>query len=687
MEVSLIDMAIKAAVIMSDPMRLGFLSLGVFVGLILGVIPGIGGLVGISLLLPFTFALDPYAGLAMLIGLGSVTTTSDTIPAVLFGVPGTIGSAATILDGHPMAQRGEAGRAFGAAFMASLLGGLIGALLLGLSVPILRPVMLSIGTPEMLSFCVFGLSLVATLSGNSAFKGLAAACFGLLLATVGEDSQAGVSRWTFDVGYLWDGLHIVPLALGLFAIPELADMAIRRMRIAADGRPDQPRSGQIEGVRDVFRNKFLVLRCASIGSILGAVPGIGASVIDWIAYGHAARTEKGADKTFGKGDVRGVIASESSNNAKEGGALVPTIAFGVPGSASMALLLGAFAVHGIIPGPDMLRERLDVTYSLVWSVALANILGAGICFLFANQFAKLALVRSGILVPVVLAITFVGAFQGSRDWGDLYVLLGVGGIGFLMKRLGWPRPPVILGFVLGDLVERYMFISVERYEFDWVARPVVALVLLMSLYGILSPTLRRWLAARKTGRSRIVFGMRGDIRRGDALFTVIFLVLFAAAITLADDWAFAARLVPQIVGWVGVVSAGVLLAGQLFVRFEAVDPIDPDAAAGVHFDIAEEFKGLGRNQILRRAVEFFAWCLFYLVASALIGMLPAMFVFMAGYMRFAAKEKTATSVLVAGTVAIICYALFHWLLIVPWPDALLGDLFPELRAIRALKLF
>ena len=686
MDVSLIDMAINAATIMADPARLGFLAFGVIVGLVLGVIPGIGGLVGISLLLPFTFTLDPFAGLAMLIGLGSVTTTSDTIPAVLFGVPGTVGSAATILDGHPMAKRGDAGRAFGAAFMASLLGGLIGALLLGLSVPILRPVMLSIGTPELLAFCVFGLSLVATLSGNSAFKGLAAACFGLLLATVGEDSQAGESRWTLDLLYLWDGLHIVPLALGLFAIPELADMAIRRMKIASNMQSNQTKSSQFQGFRDVFRNKFLVLRCASIGSILGSVPGIGASVIDWIAYGHAARTEKGASETFGKGDVRGVIASESSNNAKEGGALVPTIAFGVPGSASMALLLGAFAVHGIIPGPEMLRERLDVTYSLVWSVALANIMGAGICFFFANQIAKVALVRSGILVPMVLAITFIGAFQGSRDWGDIYVLLAAGSIGFLMKRLSWPRPPVILGFVLGDLVERYMFISVERYEFDWVTRPVVAIVLLMSLYGVLSPIIRRWLAARKTARSKIIFGMRTDIKRGDVLFTGISWILFATALVVANEWAFEARLVPQTISWIGVISTTILLAGQVFIRIEAIDPAAPGAAS-VHLDISEDFKGMKRTVMVRRAVEYFAWCLFFLGASAVIGMLPAMFVFMLGYMWLGAKEKIATSLLIAGVITIISYALFHWLLVVPWPDALLGNMFPELRTIRALKLF
>ena len=686
MEVSLLDMALSAAAIMADPMRLGFLALGVVVGLALGVIPGLGGLVGLSLLLPFTFNLDAYSAIAMLIGVSSVVTTSDTIPAVLFGVPGTVGSAATILDGHPMARRGEAGRAFGAAFMASMIGGLFGALLLGLSVPILRPVMLAIGTPELLSFCIFGLSLVAVLSGSNAFKGLAAACFGLLLATIGEDSQAGVMRWTFDSLYLWDGLHIVPLALGLFAIPELADLAIRRTSIAGEAGSHRPK-GQMEGVKDVFRHKFLVLRCSAIGSLLGSVPGIGSAVIDWIAYGHAARTEKGAAQTFGKGDVRGVIASESSNNAKEGGALVPTIAFGVPGSASMALLLGAFAVHGIVPGPAMLNERLDVTYSMVWSVALANILGAGICFLFANQLARLALVRAGILVPIVLAVTYIGAFQGSNDWGDLYVLIGAGALGFLMKRLKWPRPPVILGFVLGAIVERYMFISVNLYGLQWMLRPVVLIVLLASLYGVLAPTVRRMISARSGGPRGLTIALRADVNVYDALFTAAFGLLFAAALAVSWTWPLGARFVPQIISWTGIVSTTILLAMQLFLKFE--EPSTPGAATAddLHLDTTTDFQGLPAGTIAMRALVYFGWLVFFLGAAALIGLLPAMAVFLAGYLRFSAKESVATTLVIAGTVTTLSYLLFHWLLIVPWPNALIGDFLPEFRSIRALRLF
>ena len=506
MESDMLAMAIKAALIISDPARLGFLAFGVFLGLVLGVIPGLGGLVGLSLLLPFTFNMDPFSALALMMGLASVTVTSDTIPAVLFGVPGTVGSAATILDGHPMAQKGEASRAFGAAFTASVVGGLIGAAILAVSVPVLRPIMLYIGTPELLAICILGLSLVATLSGGAPLKGLTAGCIGLMVATIGEEAQTGEIRWAGDFLYLVEGLPIVPLALGLFAIPELASMAINRSSIAAkltSGIKPQEKWGQLQGVRDVLNNWFLVIRCSAIGSTLGAVPGIGASVIDWIAYGHASRSEKGASETFGKGDVRGVIASESSNNAKEGGALIPTVAFGVPGSASMTLLLGAFLIHGITPGPKMLTSQLDITYTLVWSVALANILGAGICFIFANQLARIALIRSGILVPVVLAVTFIGAFQGSRDWGDIYALLIFGVIGWIMKQKGWPRPPLVLGFVLGGLVENYMFISVNRYGTDWMARPIVMIILAITIFGLLRPYINGYLNRRKSAQKTI----------------------------------------------------------------------------------------------------------------------------------------------------------------------------------------
>ena len=312
----MIDAANAAFLALMDPFRLAMLFTGVVMGLVLGILPGIGGLAGTALLLPFTFNMDPYAAMALLLGLGATTATGDPIPAILFGVPGGVGSAATVLDGLPMAKRGEAGRALSAAYLSSLLGGIFGAALLAVCIPILRPMMLHIGSPELLAFAILGISTVAVLSGNAPLRGLVAGCLGLMIAMVGSSLQTATERWTFDTLYLWDGFPLVPIALGVFALPELADLAINRMSIASGAKQMRTSyESMLQGARDCFVHWWLVLRCSWIGAFLGAVPGLGASIIDWIAYGHALRTEKGAQENFGKGDVRGVIAAESSNNA------------------------------------------------------------------------------------------------------------------------------------------------------------------------------------------------------------------------------------------------------------------------------------------------------------------------------------------------------------------------------------
>jgi len=714
MDTNMIDMALSAAVALADPLRLSFLGLGVIIGLVLGVIPGLGGLVGLSLLLPFTFNMDPFTALAFMMGLSAVVVTSDTIPAVLFGVPGTVGSAATILDGYPMARKGEAGRAFGAAFTASVIGGLYGAMMLAISIPIIRPIILQIGSPELLAICVFGLSLVAVLSGSTPLKGLAAACIGLMVATAGDDPQTGTLRWTFDTIYLYDGLPVVPLALGLFAVPEIADMVISRQSISG-GTNLGSRWSQWEGVKDVFRNKFLVLRCASIGAGLGAIPGIGASVIDWIAYGHAARSIKDSGKTFGKGDVRGVIASESSNNAKEGGALLPTIAFGVPGSASMALILGAFLIHGLVPGPEMLAKRLDITYTLVWSVALANILGAGICFAFANQLAKVALIRIGILAPVVLAITYIGAFQGQNSWGDISALLIFGFIGWMMKRLRWPRPPLILGFVLGGLVERYMFISVERYSWEWLwifregtFAPWVDIILLMALYGTMAPVIKRYIQRLRTGeKAQIRIRYQHQNLDAGMYFNMGVLAMFALTIFVASDWEFGARLVPTVIGWGGVLfTGGVIFSGLFVVPAGSLGPVpsggadtpaaQASAAANVfqaaedenvHFDIQADYGDLPTRKIFLRATNYFAWLVGFFAVGFIIGLLPAMFFYLVGYIRVEGKESWRMVLSIAVPLWLGCYFLFHQILLVTWPQSVLGNLFPVLRTIEWINLF
>lgn len=683
-------MALKAAAIIADPVRLLFLAAGVLMGLVLGIIPGLGGLLGLSILLPFTFGLDPFTALAMMLGLSAVTVTSDTIPAVLFSVPGTVGSAATILDGFPMAKKGEAGRALGAAFSASVIGGLFGALLLAFSIPVLRPLVLLIGSPELLAICIFGLSLVAVLSGGSPLKGMAAVCLGLLVATTGEDPQTATLRWTFGTSYLWDGLPIVPFALGLFALPEIADMAISRKPIAGDADAGS-RWEQVRGFKDVLRNYWLVLRCSTIGSILGAIPGMGAAVIDWIAYGHAARSEKGAEQSFGRGDVRGVIASESSNNAKEGGALIPTIAFGVPGSASMALLLGAFLIHDIVPGPDLLTKRLDVTYTLVWSIAVANILGAGICFFFANHLAKLALIRISILAPIVLAVVYVGVFQASNSWGDLFALMIFGLLGWIMKRMEWPRPPMILGFVLGGLIERYMFISIMRYEFAWLKFPIVMALLALTLFGLVKPIVRDYREGKRKTRASIRINIEWGFPSTETLFTMGIVGLFIVCLVVSAPWKFGGKLVPQVVGWAGLVFAGAHLLGR-FLTFESPRSTSQEkdqqagGNSGTHLDVRSDIDDLPMGTMLSRAGIFFGSCLFYLIATAAIGLLPAMLVFLVCYIRFLGRESWKTTLMVSLPTCIFSYILFHHFLHVVWPQSLLGDMLPFLRGIAYLKI-
>src|SRR5262249_44089403 len=319
-------------------------------------------------------------------------------------------------------------------------------------------------------------------------RGLVAASLGILIAMIGTDPQTGTLRWTFDFLYLWDGVPLVPVVLGLFALPELCDLAVARSSIAADTKYNAT-SGMWQGAKDCFIHWWLVLRCSWIGSAFGAVPGIGGAVIDWLAYGHAVRTEKGAAQSFGKGDVRGVIAAESANNAREGGALVPTVAFGVPGSAGMAILLGAFLIHGLVPGPEMLTKHLDLTYSMVWSIAIANILGSGLCFAFSGQLAKVATLRYTLFMPGVLSLIYIGAFEASRNWGDVASLIFFGMLGWAMKHFKWPRPPFVLGFILGDVIERYMFISIQRYGAGWMLRPFVVLMFIMAGLSLLRPLL------------------------------------------------------------------------------------------------------------------------------------------------------------------------------------------------------
>jgi TctA family transporter len=680
--------ATKAFFLLMEPHRLMFLALGCMMGLVLGIVPGIGGLTGTAMLLPFTFAMDPYAAFALLLGLGATTATGDPIPAVLFGVPGGAASAATVLDGYPMAKRGEAGRALSAAYMSSLMGGIFGAALLAISIPILRPVMLYLGSPELLAFSVLGISMVAVLSGNAPARGIAAGCLGVMIAMIGTDPQTGTLRWTFDSLYLWDGLPLTPVLLGLFALPELCDLLIARVAIAKDFKKSDIYKGQWQGVKDCFDNWWLILRCSWIGGGIGSIPGISASVVDWLAYGHALKTEKGASETFGKGDVRGVIASESSNNAKEGGALVPTVAFGVPGSATMAILLGAFLIHGLVPGPDMLTKNLSITYSMVWSVALANILGAGLCYAFSPQFARLATLRYTLILPAVLGIVYIGAFEASRSWGDLFALLLFGLIGWLMKQFKWPRPPLILGLVLGDSIERYMFISVERYGLTWLLRPVVAILFTMAIIGLLRPLI--FDIRRQGGIGKMLASYQAPRFRPEHLFTVFMLTVLGGMVAVALRWDFSAKVVPLVVGSIGTAAVALSLFNELCRKPKAADDgswteqAQREVETKIHMDLESDTAHLGVRTIAIRAARFFAYLLGFMAVMSVIGLIPTAGIFVVLFMRWEGPERWSLVIPYAAVLVGGIYVVFDQFMSVPWPPTLLGTWFPALKFIPSM---
>ena len=677
MQPDMIASALHALHLLLEPTRLLLLFVGVIIGLAIGVLPGLSGIVGLAMLIPFTYNLDEYTAFALLLGMAAVITSSDFITAVLFGVPGHVGAAATVIDGHAMARKGEAGRAFGAGFAASLAGGVVGAIVLGISIPILRPLMLSIGSPELLAFTLFGMSMVATLSGRAPLKGLTAAGLGLMIAMVGSRSQTGTLRWTFGWLYLWDGVPLIPATLGIFALPELCELAVSRRRIAGDNAPNINLSSQWQGVRDVAENWWLVLRCSVLGTGLGAIPGIGSAVIDWIAYGYAQRTEKNAE-TFGTGDVRGVIAPESSNNAKEGGHLVPTIAFGVPAGASMAILLGAFLMHGLTPGPEMLTKHLDLTYMIVWSLTLAHVIGAIICLACSRYLAQISRIRPEILLPIIIALVFVAAFEGEHDWGDLYALVFFGVIGWIMKRLGWPRPPMVLGIVVGAIFERYLFISTQLYGWGWLWRPAVLGILACVVWALYRPLSQ--IALTLIGQLREVGGRKPRFGAAPA-FSLAVIVLIVAAIASSAGWPHDAKIVPLTACGMALVAAVLNLVNELFGRERVVDA---HADATVQVRAQADDLGIAPDLLRRRATLFFVWMALFIGAVALIGFIPAIAVFVFAYMAFGFGEPPRASLGYAVATTLLCWVVFHWALRVAWPQSLLGDLFPELRAYTGL---
>ena len=525
---------------------LGYFALGCVIGVWMGAIPGMGGAIGLVLLLPFTFSMEPVSAFALLLSSWASTSTSGAITSIMLGIPSTAASQATVLDGYPLAKKGEAARALGAAFTASAIGGVFGAATLGVSLPLILPIILAFESPETFMLGLLGLAMVGSLAGRSIMKGIAAAMFGLLLAMVGFPESYAIPRYSFDTLYLLDSLPLIPVLLGLFAIPEIMELAIKDVSIARTGEDTDTRHGLSQGIRDALSRWWLVIRCSFFGAYIGMLPGLGASIVGWVTYGHAMQSSKDQSQ-FGQGDIRGVLAPEAANNALRGGALIPTVTMGIPGSVGTAVLMGALIMLGLRPGPEMLSENLDMTFSFVWMIAFASVIATLILLATVEHVSKVALMPGHLVVPGVLLFVYMGAWLGGASLGDWISCTAFGVIGFLMKRGGWPRPPVVLALVLGGILEGYFQISMRVYQgAGWLSRPIVIgliIVIVLTLFFAGRGIARQKLTANKPKSGE------GSAQNPALSFAIsaTFCVMFAWAGYTSLEWPAAVKQAPLLI--------------------------------------------------------------------------------------------------------------------------------------------
>lgn len=649
------------------PGVLMYLGLGVVMGLAVGVFPGLGGIAGLSLVLPFMFGMDTVSGLALMIGMVAVVPTSDTFASVLMGIPGSSASQATVLDGFPMAKRGEAARALSAAFAASLFGGLVGATFLTFFILIARPIVLAFGLPEMLMITILGLSMVAILAGRIPLKGLAAAGLGLMIGTIGEADAGGSLRMaSYDLPYIADGLKLVIVGLGIFAVPEIIALLRQDRSIS---KTEALGGGWGDGVKDWWKNRWLSVRCSLIGVVVGIIPGLGGSVVDWIAYGHTVQTTK--DKSnFGKGEVRGVIGPESSNNAKEGGGLVPTLIFGIPGSGSMAIFMGAVALLGsgdLEVGPQMLSpEYLNITYSIVWLLAIANVLETILCIGMSGSIAKLTTIRFTLLAPFLFMLISFAAFQSGQNLADLVALFAIGLLGIFMRRFEWSRPAFLIGFVLSNPAETFanQAFQVARSKFrlgfenglDYIFGPIVIILIIVTVISIV-------LGIRQ---ARLIMS-EGDVQTGTKRAPLVFLLLLTVYFgvsfydaSLISDRLITDKIFPLIISGFALFCCAILLV-TMMKRPETNTIFADREAAG---EDAEATHGLWPT---------LAWFGLLLVLTSLLGFILALAGFLLTFMRFRADLTWKHSAIYAASgISFMC--AMAWILNRDFPPGLLQSM-------------
>ena len=424
------------------------LALGVFIGTFVGAVPGMTTPMAVALTLPFTFTLSPVSGILLLLGVYKGGIYGGSITAILINAPGTPAASCTVLDGYPLARRGEARRALDIALYASCIADFMSNLALILCAGFLASLALAFGSPEVFTLILFSLTIIASVSGDQLLKGLGSAAFGLILAIVGLDLVYGTNRFIFGEVELMSGLNFIPVLIGLFALPEIIAF-YGRVEVA---REHNPLAGRGAGLDDLRKTLKTIIRGSAIGVILGAIPGIGGAPAAFLSYSEAKRTSKNGDN-FGNGEIEGVAAAESGNNGTAGATLIPLLALGIPGDITTAIILGAFMIHGLRPGPLLFQDNLSLIYALFIGIMLSSLYLFAIGKFSIRLISRIADIPHRILFPIVLTLCVFGAYAVNNTVFDIGVMFVMGLFGFMMLKLKIPAAPFLIAFILGPMLE------------------------------------------------------------------------------------------------------------------------------------------------------------------------------------------------------------------------------------------
>lgn len=470
----MLEAALQGIALVTQPTALLVMLVGVCIGTFTGAMPGITGTITLAILLPFAVKMGPVEALCLLLGSHVAAEFGGSISAILINVPGTGQAIATCWDGYPMAKKGEAARAISIAAVCSGVGGLIGFVFLIMAIPVMRELALLLGPPEYFVLTFVGITFIAVLGEKSFIKSLISGGLGLMVAMVGLDPVTSSTRFTFGQLYLWDGIDLIAVVVGMFAFAEMLDMISEGLgkTIASVVELKNPWPQVWQGFKDVFIFWRVTVVTSIMGVLIGAIPGLGGTVANIMGYVVAKRVSKHPE-LFGTGTPEAIIGPEAANNSKEGGALIPTLAFGIPVTTAMAIFLSVFVMMGIVPGPEMLGKNLHLTFALAWILALANILATGIGMFTAGGLARFTMVPAKYLVPVVLGMGTVGAYAAAEAWESVLVAVIFGFIGFAFRKFGYPNAPFMITLVLGTVVERYLHLATRLYgDTFFITRPI-----------------------------------------------------------------------------------------------------------------------------------------------------------------------------------------------------------------------